>query len=159
MRANGTFVFQQATSPMELWGQQRERVIWEAWRFVDIIAATKQCLNLMEIWSQIRRLTFCLELNSFEILNIHFKFKRYATNQMRTKSKLETDFCLCSASQDFSMDFGHCPEITVYTGCCLFPPADQLATIWAENKKALLSMLVEVKLFYSITWDILFWLV
>uniref|UniRef100_A0A7N6AUX9 Peptidase M14 domain-containing protein n=1 Tax=Anabas testudineus TaxID=64144 RepID=A0A7N6AUX9_ANATE len=46
--------------------------------------------------------------------------------------------------KDFSMDFGHCPEITVYTGCCLFPPADQLATIWAENKKALLSMLVEV---------------
>lgn len=46
--------------------------------------------------------------------------------------------------KDFSMDFGHCPEITVYSGCCLFPPADQLATLWAENKKALLSMLVEV---------------
>lgn len=46
--------------------------------------------------------------------------------------------------KDFSMDFGHCPEITVYTGCCLYPPADQLATLWAENKKALLSMLVEV---------------
>lgn len=45
------------------------------------------------------------------------------------------------------MDFGHCPEITVYTGCCLFPSADQLATLWAENKKALLSMLVEVKQF------------
>ena len=42
------------------------------------------------------------------------------------------------------MDFGHCPEITVYTGCCLFPPAEQLSTLWAENKKALLSMLVEV---------------
>lgn len=42
------------------------------------------------------------------------------------------------------MDFGHCPEITVYTGCCLFPPAEQLASLWAENKKALLSMLVEV---------------
>ncbi|XP_076591079.1 carboxypeptidase D isoform X2 [Chaetodon auriga] len=46
--------------------------------------------------------------------------------------------------KDFSMDFGHCPEITVYTGCCLFPPAEQLATLWTENKKALLSMLVEV---------------
>lgn len=46
--------------------------------------------------------------------------------------------------KDFSMDFGHCPEITVYTGCCLFPPAEQLATLWAENKKSLLSMLVEV---------------
>lgn len=43
------------------------------------------------------------------------------------------------------MDFGHCPEITVYTGCCLFPPAEQLATLWTENKKALLSMIVEVK--------------
>uniref|UniRef100_A0A674EEX8 Carboxypeptidase D n=1 Tax=Salmo trutta TaxID=8032 RepID=A0A674EEX8_SALTR len=46
--------------------------------------------------------------------------------------------------KDFSVDFGHCPEITVYTGCCLFPPAEQLATLWAENRKALLSMLVEV---------------
>lgn len=46
--------------------------------------------------------------------------------------------------KDFSMDFGHCPEITVYSGCCLFPPAEQLATLWAENKKSLLSMLVEV---------------
>ncbi|XP_076027482.1 carboxypeptidase D [Genypterus blacodes] len=46
--------------------------------------------------------------------------------------------------KDFSMDFGHCPEITVYTGCCLFPPADQLSALWAENKKPLLSMLVEV---------------
>uniref|UniRef100_A0A672JK26 Peptidase M14 domain-containing protein n=1 Tax=Salarias fasciatus TaxID=181472 RepID=A0A672JK26_SALFA len=46
--------------------------------------------------------------------------------------------------KDFSMDFGHCPEITVYTGCCLFPPAEQLPALWAENKKALLSMLVEV---------------
>ncbi|KAM8769489.1 carboxypeptidase D isoform 1-T1 [Acanthopagrus schlegelii] len=46
--------------------------------------------------------------------------------------------------KDFSMDFGHCPEITVYTGCCLYPPAEQLATLWAENKKPLLSMLVEV---------------
>lgn len=43
------------------------------------------------------------------------------------------------------MDFGHCPEITVYTGCCLFPPAEQLAALWAENKKSLLSMIVEVR--------------
>ncbi|XP_061682787.1 carboxypeptidase D [Syngnathoides biaculeatus] len=46
--------------------------------------------------------------------------------------------------KDFSMDFGHCPEITVYTGCCVFPPTEQLTTLWAENKKPLLSMLVEV---------------
>lgn len=58
--------------------------------------------------------------------------------------------------QDFSMDFGHCPEITVYTGCCLFPPAEQLATLWTENKKALLSMIVEVKhkLFISTLGDV-----
>lgn len=42
------------------------------------------------------------------------------------------------------MDFGHCPEITVYSGCCLFPPAEQLTMLWAENKKPLLSMIVEV---------------
>lgn len=46
--------------------------------------------------------------------------------------------------KDFNMDFGHCPEITVYTGCCLFPPAEELATLWTENKKSLLSMLVEI---------------
>ncbi|XP_046719096.1 carboxypeptidase D [Silurus meridionalis] len=46
--------------------------------------------------------------------------------------------------KDFSVDFGHCPEITVYTSCCLFPPVDQLPTLWAENRKSLLSMLVEV---------------
>ncbi|MCI4385837.1 hypothetical protein PGIGA_G00055340 [Pangasianodon gigas] len=46
--------------------------------------------------------------------------------------------------KDFSVEFGHCPEITVYTSCCLFPPADQLPTLWAENRKSLLSMLVEV---------------
>ncbi|XP_063061672.1 carboxypeptidase D isoform X2 [Engraulis encrasicolus] len=46
--------------------------------------------------------------------------------------------------KDFSMDFGHCPEITVYTSCCLFPPADRLAALWAENRKPLLRMLVEV---------------
>ncbi|XP_057694558.1 carboxypeptidase D [Corythoichthys intestinalis] len=45
--------------------------------------------------------------------------------------------------KDFSMDFGQCPEITVYTGCCVFPPTEQLATLWAENMKPLLSMLVE----------------
>ncbi|MFT7803295.1 carboxypeptidase D [Arapaima gigas] len=46
--------------------------------------------------------------------------------------------------KDFSVDFGHCPEITVYTSCCLFPAADQLPMLWAENRKSLFSMLVEV---------------
>ncbi|XP_078080962.1 carboxypeptidase D-like [Mustelus asterias] len=46
--------------------------------------------------------------------------------------------------KDFSVTYGHCPEITVYTGCCNFPRAKELATIWRDNKKSLLSMLVEV---------------
>ncbi|XP_076831943.1 carboxypeptidase D [Brachyhypopomus gauderio] len=45
--------------------------------------------------------------------------------------------------KDFSVDFGHCPEITVYTSCCLFPPAEQLPALWTQNKKSLFSMLVE----------------
>uniref|UniRef100_A0A8C8SCC2 Carboxypeptidase D n=1 Tax=Pelusios castaneus TaxID=367368 RepID=A0A8C8SCC2_9SAUR len=46
--------------------------------------------------------------------------------------------------KDYSVTFGHCPEITVYTSCCYFPSAGQLPTLWAENRKSLLSMLVEV---------------
>ncbi|XP_072099753.1 carboxypeptidase D-like [Mobula birostris] len=46
--------------------------------------------------------------------------------------------------KDFSVTYGHCPEITVYTGCCKFPPAKELAAIWHDNKKSLLGMLVEV---------------
>ncbi|XP_053313003.1 carboxypeptidase D [Spea bombifrons] len=46
--------------------------------------------------------------------------------------------------KDFSVTHGHCPEITVYTSCCLFPSAAQLPLLWNENKKALFSMLVEV---------------
>ncbi|XP_072286935.1 carboxypeptidase D [Pyxicephalus adspersus] len=46
--------------------------------------------------------------------------------------------------KDFSVTQGHCPEITVYTSCCLFPPAAQLKSLWTENEKSLLAMLVEV---------------
>nr|KAF6455482.1 carboxypeptidase D [Rousettus aegyptiacus] len=46
--------------------------------------------------------------------------------------------------KDYSVTYGHCPEITVYTSCCYFPSAAQLLSLWAENKKSLLSMLVEV---------------
>ncbi|XP_015745003.1 carboxypeptidase D [Python bivittatus] len=46
--------------------------------------------------------------------------------------------------KDFSVTYGHCPELTVYTGCCYFPSAGQLHALWTENKKSLLSMLVEV---------------
>uniref|UniRef100_A0A8B9N3U9 Carboxypeptidase D n=2 Tax=Accipitrinae TaxID=8955 RepID=A0A8B9N3U9_9AVES len=46
--------------------------------------------------------------------------------------------------KDFSVTFGHCPEITVYTSCCYFPSAGQLPGLWADHRKSLLSMLVEV---------------
>ncbi|KAM6315882.1 carboxypeptidase D [Podargus strigoides] len=46
--------------------------------------------------------------------------------------------------KDFSVTFGHCPEITVYTSCCYFPSAGQLPELWADHRKSLLSMLVEV---------------
>uniref|UniRef100_A0A674HRG4 Carboxypeptidase D n=1 Tax=Taeniopygia guttata TaxID=59729 RepID=A0A674HRG4_TAEGU len=46
--------------------------------------------------------------------------------------------------KDFSVTFGQCPEITVYTGCCYFPSAGQLPGLWADHRKSLLSMLVEV---------------
>ncbi|XP_029784993.1 carboxypeptidase D isoform X1 [Suricata suricatta] len=46
--------------------------------------------------------------------------------------------------KDYSVTYGHCPEITVYTSCCYFPSAAQLPSLWADNKKSLLSMLVEV---------------
>lgn len=42
------------------------------------------------------------------------------------------------------MTFGQCPEITVYTSCCYFPSAGQLPGLWADHRKSLLSMLVEV---------------
>lgn len=46
--------------------------------------------------------------------------------------------------KDFSVTYGHCPEITVYTGCCKFPLAKELGAIWHDNQRSLLSMLVEV---------------
>jgi len=46
--------------------------------------------------------------------------------------------------QDFRVTVGHCPEITVYTSCCYFPSAGQLPGLWAEHRRSLLSMLVEV---------------
>ncbi|TSP68499.1 Carboxypeptidase D [Bagarius yarrelli] len=46
--------------------------------------------------------------------------------------------------KDFSVDVGSCPEITVYTGCCLYPPAQQLLPLWAEHRTALLAMLLEI---------------
>ncbi|XP_067280884.1 carboxypeptidase D, b [Pseudorasbora parva] len=46
--------------------------------------------------------------------------------------------------KDFSLDVGICPEITVYTGCCMFPPEHQLFSLWMENKMPLFRMLVEV---------------
>ncbi|XP_052393456.1 carboxypeptidase D isoform X2 [Carassius gibelio] len=46
--------------------------------------------------------------------------------------------------KDFSLDVGHCPEITVYTGCCTFPSEAQLFSLWMENRLPLFRMLIEV---------------
>ncbi|KAK3555766.1 hypothetical protein QTP86_028950 [Hemibagrus guttatus] len=46
--------------------------------------------------------------------------------------------------KDYSVDVGLCPEITVYTGCCLYPPAQQLLPLWAEHRTALFAMLLEI---------------
>ncbi|XP_073681191.1 carboxypeptidase D, b [Garra rufa] len=46
--------------------------------------------------------------------------------------------------KDFSLDMGLCPEITVYTGCCMFPSASQLFSLWMENRLPLFRMLLEV---------------
>ncbi len=49
--------------------------------------------------------------------------------------------------QDFSLDVGVCPEITVYTGCCMFPSERQLFSLWMENRLPLFRMLLEVDTF------------
>ncbi|KAK6192240.1 hypothetical protein SNE40_003744 [Patella caerulea] len=36
------------------------------------------------------------------------------------------------------------PSINIYTSCCSSPPADQLLTLWQQNKKSLISVLQEV---------------
>ncbi|XP_042604190.1 carboxypeptidase D, b isoform X2 [Cyprinus carpio] len=46
--------------------------------------------------------------------------------------------------KDFSLDVGVCPEITVYTGCCMFPSERQLFSLWRENRLSLFRMLLEV---------------
>ncbi len=49
--------------------------------------------------------------------------------------------------QDFSLDVGICPEITVYTGCCVFPSERQLFSLWMENRLPIFRMLLEVHTF------------
>ncbi|KTF93361.1 hypothetical protein cypCar_00044092, partial [Cyprinus carpio] len=46
--------------------------------------------------------------------------------------------------KDFSLDVGLCPEITVYTGCCMFPSEPHLFSLWMENRLPLFRMLLEV---------------
>ncbi|XP_065143505.1 carboxypeptidase D, b isoform X2 [Paramisgurnus dabryanus] len=45
--------------------------------------------------------------------------------------------------KDFSLDVDNCPEITVYTGCCMYPPESQLFSLWIENRTPLFRMLLE----------------
>ncbi|XP_051537619.1 carboxypeptidase D, b [Myxocyprinus asiaticus] len=46
--------------------------------------------------------------------------------------------------KDFSLDVGVCPEITVYTSCCMFPPELRLFSLWMENRMPLFRMLLEI---------------
>ncbi|XP_066502656.1 carboxypeptidase D, b isoform X2 [Hoplias malabaricus] len=56
------------------------------------------------------------------------------------------EFSLHSGSmKDFSMDVSLCPEITVYTACCLYPSTQQLLLLWAEHRVSLFAMLLEIQ--------------
>ncbi|KAK1788062.1 hypothetical protein P4O66_016539 [Electrophorus voltai] len=46
--------------------------------------------------------------------------------------------------KDFSMDVDACPEVTVYVGCCLYPPPQQLLPLWTEHAMPLFAMLLEI---------------
>ncbi|TRY57321.1 hypothetical protein DNTS_008903 [Danionella cerebrum] len=46
--------------------------------------------------------------------------------------------------KDLSLDVGGCPEITVYTGCCVFPPEAELHSLWMEHRLPLFRMLLEI---------------
>uniref|UniRef100_A0A4W4GVC5 Peptidase M14 domain-containing protein n=1 Tax=Electrophorus electricus TaxID=8005 RepID=A0A4W4GVC5_ELEEL len=46
--------------------------------------------------------------------------------------------------KDFSMDVDACPEVTVYVGCCLYPPLQQLLPLWTEHAMPLFAMLLEI---------------
>ncbi|MBN3283026.1 CBPM Carboxypeptidase, partial [Polyodon spathula] len=48
--------------------------------------------------------------------------------------------------QDYNYVYGQCFEITLELSCCKYPPADQLADFWQENRAALLAYMQQVHL-------------
>ncbi|XP_046550108.1 carboxypeptidase D-like [Haliotis rubra] len=44
---------------------------------------------------------------------------------------------------DYIYDSQHIPTITVYTGCCVYPPSSLLIDLWHANKKSLLAVIQE----------------
>ena len=46
--------------------------------------------------------------------------------------------------QDYNYDAAGCMEITVFTGCCQYPPDGDLVKLWHDHKPPLLQMLKAV---------------
>ena len=46
--------------------------------------------------------------------------------------------------QDYVYLATHQPALTLYTGCCRYPPAEQLQDLWHKHRQPLLSLLLEV---------------
>ncbi|XP_064619385.1 carboxypeptidase D-like isoform X2 [Lineus longissimus] len=43
--------------------------------------------------------------------------------------------------QDYNYDARNCMELTVYTGCCLYPSAGDLPHLWAANRQSLMDFI------------------
>lgn len=48
--------------------------------------------------------------------------------------------------QDYNYVWAQCLEVTLELSCCKFPPPDQLADLWNDNRKALLAYIRQVHL-------------
>ncbi|MGH0128102.1 UNVERIFIED_CONTAM: hypothetical protein FKN15_060268 [Acipenser sinensis] len=55
-------------------------------------------------------------------------------------------YTLIGGMQDYNYVWGQCFEITLELSCCKYPPADQLADFWQENRAALLAYMQQVHL-------------
>ncbi|MBN3280823.1 CBPM Carboxypeptidase, partial [Polyodon spathula] len=55
-------------------------------------------------------------------------------------------YTVIGGMQDYNYVYGQCFEITLELSCCKYPPADQLAGFWQENRAALLAYMQQVHL-------------